>query len=129
MRFLRSQNVLVTVSLATVIIGHVAADAAESDASAGPCFQILPPVLNREPASPILFNKCTGDTWLLVKKNGRAGHGKRVASYRWQRMEVDNTMPQRTSVAGKPAATGPDSPSSAVKNRNCFMFNARQFCE
>src|SRR5262249_26014113 len=101
--------------------------------STSSCFEIVTPQRFAHPRSPLLFNKCTGQTWLLVPRYAETATGKRTdrVVYRWATLEVEGTPhsevsnPGRASAVTKPAKTGTPSSGGA----KCFVFMGRQFCE
>lgn len=94
--------------------------AAIAQTASSPCFELIPARARIEPLAPLLVDKCSGRTWLLV----RSGRG----DYRWAAINTENEKPKATD---RPATdTGPadkaDKDGSAGK---CFTFNNRRFCE
>ena len=55
---------------------------------AGSCFEIIAPRQHTQPDSPLRFNKCSGETWLLV---WAPKEGRRAVRpiYRWSSLEVE----------------------------------------
>jgi hypothetical protein len=77
---------------------------------------MLPAEANTLPGSPMLINKCTGQTYVLArvppKEKGTAGH-----AYQWQPI----AMADGPEVKSKPATAAP-------AGHKCFSFDGRQFC-
>jgi hypothetical protein len=44
------------------------APARAQEAVKGPCFELTPPVAQTERPLPFLINRCTGETWMLVRR-------------------------------------------------------------
>jgi hypothetical protein len=108
--------------------GSAVAQGSDPDRSAGACFEIVVPQRNMPPARPLLFNKCTGATWLLVRHPARAGNGERARLvYRWVSLEADRPL---LTERGEPAGT-PSAPAngSGRPGQKCFEFTGRRFCE
>jgi hypothetical protein len=84
--------------------------------SADACYEVIPARAKIEPPAPMLVDKCSGRTWLLVRA-GRA--------YRWAAVAADEEKPKATDrpvVDAQPARTDKDA-------QKCFTFNNRKFCE
>ena len=101
-----------------------AAVAAEPDVASSRCFEIIVPQRQKQPDRPLLFNKCTGATWLLArtsKSNGES-HG-----YRWVSLEMENPIPRSQAVRVSP----PTAPQATLPTPGepCFNFVGRRFCE
>jgi hypothetical protein len=110
--------------VAALLLGSVADAAAAEVSEAGhggnPCFDIIEPKRYAQPPSPVLFNRCTGESWILVQDHtGKARRFSR-ASYRWAVLERDGTP------AAQAAAPRPETPDAG---RKCFVFTGRRFCE
>ncbi len=78
-----------------------------------PCYELLPAEANVLPASPILINKCTGQTYVLAR--ARSG-----AAYQWVPIAVGD---------GKDVKPAPKGTGSAPAGRKCFSFDGRHFCQ
>lgn len=72
--------------------GCVAAAAQKSDfeGKPAPCFEVtMAPRagggagFSTDPAFSILLNRCTGDTWMLVRTGIKQGKGAEEFTYRW----------------------------------------------
>jgi hypothetical protein len=99
----------------------MAAQAAES-ARDFACFEIIGPQRHTEPGAPLLLNRCTGSTWLLVRSGSRNRLG-----YRWAPLDapvmVQATQSHNGNVAPKPSET------DASPTANCFFFAGRRYCQ
>jgi hypothetical protein len=108
--------------IATLLIELPAADASAQTAEAQPhCFDIITPRNTAQPDGSILLNRCTGQTWLLIR-NARRGS---VLGYRWNLLvavggEISKPLPRP-----EPPMPAPARPSTG----KCFSFQGRQFCE
>jgi hypothetical protein len=67
-------------------------------------------------ADAILLNRCSGETWLLVRTH-KADH-----VYRWRPIAID-----RAEIAVP--LSPPPVPTIAKPTAKCFVFDGRQFCE
>lgn len=99
--------------------------AAAAQTASAPCFELIPARPRIEPPLPMLVDKCSGRTWLLM----RAGRG----SYRWAAIDVADDMPKATDrppTDNQPAGKA-DIPSAEKEGdgKKCFTFNNRKFCE
>ncbi len=89
---------------------------AAEPAVAAQCFELIPARSRIEPPSPMLVDKCTGRSWLLVRSRG---------SYRWAMIDMDQARPKATDrpvTDNQPMAKDGD-------GQKCFAFNGRKFCE
>lgn len=82
-----------------------------------PCYEVIPPRAKGEPTAPMLVDKCSGRTWVLV----RSGRGV----YRWTVVDMDYDKPKTTD---RPV-TDTQSAKSDGDPKKCFTFNNRKFCE
>ena len=48
----------------------------------GPCWKIVAPAQNMSPFAPMLLDRCTGKTWLMVRER-IPGSKPASVSYRW----------------------------------------------
>lgn len=112
-----------TVLIAAALLALPGAAAAQTPSA--PCFELIPARPRIEPPLPMLVDKCSGRTWLLM----RAGRG----SYRWATIDMDSDTPKATDrppTDDQPASNADNPP--AEKNgdgKKCFTFNNRKFCE
>ena len=115
--------------LAWCLVGVPNEGAAAPKQAAASCFEIILPQKPRDLTSPLLFNRCTGATWLLVRRGSASGGaGRRArAAYRWISLDIDDSAPaggdDRVADAPKPEAE-PGAPAE-----KCFEFTGRRFCE
>jgi hypothetical protein len=82
------------------------------------CFEFILPQRYMQLTSPLLFDRCTGATWVLVKSGNRS-------VYRWVSLEIDDPITTSSGIAGVPRLQ--DKP--IMPNAKCFEFIGRHFCE
>ena len=82
----------------------------------GSCFEIVAAPRHAEPDGPILIDKCTGKTWLLVRHGGR----RHRAGFRWVALTFD------AAPRGTAAGT---SMLPRLDGQKCFVFSGRRYCE
>jgi hypothetical protein len=61
--------------MASTSVMFASIDVASAQSTASFCYEVIPARPNIEPPAPIMIDKCSGRSWILVR-NGRA-------SYRW----------------------------------------------
>ena len=84
----------------------------------GACFEMIPGNPKTLPGSPILLNKCTGDTFLLsLVRPSTSGAGKSEAIIKW--VPIDRA----SAIQGKAKLK----PSSSI-GAKCFSYDGRNFC-
>jgi hypothetical protein len=84
----------------------------------GVCFEIVPGTSEMLPGSPILLNKCTGDSFFLSRKQPPASAGRKAqATYQW--------LPIGRAIAVEGMAKLEPSGTAGAK---CFSYDGRQFC-
>lgn len=81
----------------------------------GACYEMFAAEINTLPGSPMLINKCTGQTYVLTRAPAKKAAGG--PTYRWLPIAMDDAP----AVKAQPATAAP-------ANRNCFTFDGRQFC-
>lgn len=109
-----------TVASMLAISGNAAL--AQAPAPETACFQMMATPAGAGPASTILLDRCTGQTWILARRFQAAAKGRSGnAAFRWEPLSKDNAEPppSRKPVATAPTATGD----------KCFTFQGRRFCE
>jgi hypothetical protein len=79
-----------------------------------PCFQMFAAVPDTLPGSPMLLNKCTGDTYVLSRVRHRKKSRVRTV-YQWVPIAIGERHAQPV-----PQVSG---------GENCFKFNGRRFCQ
>jgi len=64
---------------------HAQNSSPQSNSENAKCFEISRTNVLVDPSNPILINKCTGDTWMLVKSEivDVNGHSTDSFTYRW----------------------------------------------
>jgi hypothetical protein len=102
---------LIVLALTALLAGAVRAQ----DAQTGGCFSIVTGNTDRPEAGAFLLNRCTGESWILVRahQSAKGGH-----SYRWSPIQAGPSH-----VPSSPAG------SAAAKSSKCFTFQNRRFCE
>jgi hypothetical protein len=118
-------GIALVAALQSLFVVGAAAQPAGGAESDGRCFEIIAPQRHAEPASPILFDKCSGRTWMLVRRHGGGRHWHN-AGYRWVSLARDGAGLPAQAVAPAPAVV---SKSPRPGGRNCFVFTGRRFCE
>lgn len=98
-----------TVCLIAVSMSTYAEDTppAPPPLSGSPCFELSVPTNPRSQIEAMLLNKCTGQTWQLV----RGGGPNRTFVYRWHPIGVD-ANPAQLSY---PQPANPDAPAPRPK--------------
>jgi hypothetical protein len=115
------------------VLAHPAiAQRAQPDRPATECFEIILPQRYMQPASPLLFNRCTGETWMLVG-NRRDASGRRGAGrhgYRWVALQVEGAS-AIDAERRRPLPRSQDLRSDVTDEtgKKCFVFTGRRFCE
>lgn len=104
-------------TLATVVIALSPVAHAQGAGSASTCFEVIPARPNVEPPVPIMIDKCSGRSWVLVR-NGKI--------YRWSMIATETDKP-KTADRAPMEGGGPAAPDSG--SQKCFTFNGRKFCE
>jgi hypothetical protein len=84
------------------------------DAQTGTCFSIITGNTDRPEAGAFLLNRCSGQSWILVRAYQSAKGGY---SYRWSPIAGPSDPPSRPVE------------SAATKSSKCFTFQNRRFCE
>ena len=111
-----AQCLIASTLLLALAIGQASA---QERAQHGSCFDVVAAPSETQPAGAILLNRCSGQTWILVRTyqapaKGSPGH----FVYRWSALASDGIEPRPRS--GEPAAAAGD---------KCFTFQGRRFCE
>jgi len=114
---------VLALSLLGMLCGGTAAQAAGPDGASNPCFEIIVPQRQGVPDGPLLFNKCTGATWLLVRWGGKS----RRPGYRWVSLEVDDAARANPGARAVPPQVSEVKPH--VPGNRCFDFVGRRYCE
>lgn len=92
--------------------------AAAAQTASTPCYELIPARAGIEPPAPMLVDKCSGRSWLLV----RAGRG----SYRWATLGMEAEKPKATD---RPVTDSQPVRKDGGDGSKCFTFNNRKFCE
>ena len=112
--FDRSAAFLVAVTLIGLVPGRAGAQAQDG------CFEVVAAQGNL--AGSILLNRCSGETWLLVKTNATENGS---SAYRWRPIAVEETG----SAPAPTQAQVPVPPLPKMTGGKCFTFDGRQFCD
>ena len=105
-------------SLTAAAYHSARAQATGSRPAAEACFEFILPQRYMQLTSPLLFDRCTGATWVLVKSGNRS-------VYRWVSLEIDDPITTNSGIVAVPRLE--DKP--IVPNAKCFEFTGRHFCE
>ncbi len=77
------------------LAGLIAAPAlAQDSAPATVCWEVLAPTQGIAPAAAIRINKCTGETWMLVRtllSEAQTPNIHSTYTFRWRRLMQDDT--------------------------------------
>jgi hypothetical protein len=93
------------------------------DAQTGACFSIITGNSERPDAGAFLLNRCSGQSWILVRAHQtRGGPG-----YRWS--PIAGPFDQPTVPVESTAPKSRPVESTATKSSKCFTFQNRRFCE
>jgi hypothetical protein len=93
------------------------------------CFEVLLPQGRAFPAAPLRFNRCTGESWILVRRGVRTSKRMRHdTGLRWVKLEVDPVTTNGRQNLSKSLRPLPRNSYKAGSQR-CFTFVGRQFCE
>ncbi len=83
----------------------------------GVCFEMVPAIPKTLPGTPILLNKCTGDSFVLSRMPPNApGARKAEATYEWLPIS-------RVAAEGKAKFE-----KSGTVGAKCFSYDGRHFC-
>jgi hypothetical protein len=121
----RSTAFLIALALA-VPAGQAAAQSPQPAVQAGACFEVVPAQARPYPTGPILLNRCSGQTWLLVRSyhDGQDG-GVGSLAYRWRPIATDD----REAVLAPARSERPAPRIPKAGRGKCFVFDGRTFCE
>jgi hypothetical protein len=109
---------LVVPTVVGVLMGRASAQSPQAEQPAGVCFEIIAAQAGTEPGSAMLLNRCSGQTWLLLKIYQAA---TRRFVYRWSPLGSATSETAPPSGRGSPEFTKPT-------DGKCFTFQGRQFC-
>jgi hypothetical protein len=93
------------------------------DAQTGACFSIIVGNADRPEAGAFLLNRCSGQSWILV----RARQSSKGPSYHWS--PVAGPLDRSPVPAESTATKSRPVESTATKSSKCFTFQNRRFCE
>ncbi len=84
---IRTMIAAALVGLPGLALAQTPAAAPEQDAAPAPCFDVTFPNSGQQPFAPILFNRCTGQSWILVRLPIPPATGAHVSAqshtFRW----------------------------------------------
>lgn len=105
---------------ASAVVLPALSGAAAAQMASSPCYELIPARAGIEPPAPMLVDKCSGRSWLLV----RAGRGV----YRWAALGMEAEKPK---AIDRPATDAKPSEKAGKEEGGgkCFTFNNRRFCE
>src|SRR5262249_39916699 len=107
---------LVVVLLAGVP-SHGTAQGAASRSAVDSCFEIIRPQRDMPLVNLLLFNRCTGTTWVLVRSNARS-------VYRWRAVQIEDPV----LVDRKDQVLAPKEPATkGIPEAKCFNLDGRRF--
>ena len=112
----RSAIPVLVAGLSILWAGGAGAERVRTEQPAPFCFEIVARRGQAEPGGPILLDKCTGKTWLLVRHDG----GRRRADFRWKALAFD--------AAPRPDAAEPRM-APRFGGQKCFVFSGHRYCE
>lgn len=81
-----------------------------SPATAGACFEVMVVPGGRIESDILRIDRCTGQSWLLVKASPPANPGR--DGYEWMPIPVGGNAAAHVGLGAK-----------------CFFFNSKQYCE
>ena len=119
---------LLTATLVSDPICGALAQAPEDAQPSGACYQVIAGRAGSQPAGTILLNRCSGQTWMLIRTHQSAGDGidSGQVAYRWRPIPTGDTQVAVTSsTSPKVRALGP----ASQNNAKCFTFQGRRYCE
>jgi hypothetical protein len=121
-RMMMTQSRPAPLLLVVLLVGapsHGAAQDARPRSAADPCFEIIRPQRDMRPANLLLFNRCTGATWVLVRSDTRS-------VYRWVAVQIeDPVLVDRKDQVPAPKVQA----TTRLPEDKCFNFGGRRFCE
>lgn len=79
----------------------------------GVCFELHPAASAQPPHAPLLLNRCTGETFILVAGSSSKKRLAAPSGYRWLPVSKGRAIPAVTA------------PAAGTK---CFAYDGRKFC-
>ena len=112
---------LISFTLISVPLDRTIAQA-ETERLAVACFEVTLAQTKPSLTGAMLLNRCSGETWLLVRTHKTNQFPQTTSGYRWQPIAIDRV---------KEAIEPPPGPVPAIPKQTakCFIFDGRQFCE
>lgn len=107
---------LLIAPLAGVLASAASAQAATASQPDSFCFEVIAGSRHGQPEGAILLNRCSGETWVLVKANHRSG-------YQWKAIVTE------TMRASRNPPTPPGRAASYPMSNKCFHFGGKRYCE
>ena len=102
--------------LAVIVSASSASAQEQAQDATSACFSVIAGQADIPPASPLLLNRCTGDTFILRRSPKHPGGFAWVA------------LPKSGTVAAEPQRPPPELKSSSVGKSGCFSYNSRSYC-
>ena len=105
--------------LAPLLLGFWHCASAQSDlgkTGQESCLEIIAGRAGIPPGAPMLFDKCTGHTFMLIKTRGQGFRGGKPARYVWERIPMREPLSALASTRRAPTS-------------KCFAYDNRLFCE
>ena len=96
---------------------------AQAPPPAGPCFRVIEGHADVPPAAPMLVDRCSGETFVLMRS--RRGDDKSV---RFEWLPIAKSAPGSVATPTAPAPPRPASSAKAATKDGCFTYNGRAYC-
>ena len=113
---------LISFTLVSVPLGRAIAQS-ETERPGVACFEVTTAQTKPSLTHVVLFNRCSGETWLLVRTH-KTDQLPQTSGfvYRWRPIAIDRV---------EKAAELPPHPIPPIRQptAKCFVFDGRQFCE
>ena len=119
--FDRAAGIVMALTLIGLTGGQARAQAAP-EAAVATCFEVVRPQGRLRLTGPILLNRCSGESWVLVRTY--AGDDRLV--YRWRPIAIERRE-AAFRPRSRPATEAPQ--VSRPSGSKCFIFDGRKFCE
>jgi hypothetical protein len=115
-------GLLIGLTLITAPLGRAMAQSESGRPMA--CFEVTVTQARLSLTDVILLNRCSGETWLLVRAHKTDHLAPTTGSfvYRWRPIAIDR-VEKATELPPHPI------PAIGQPTAKCFVFDGRQFCE